>query len=100
MKFKLLMLIASFLLLLSCQNEVDEDIGVFILEYPNEDIEIKGSIGDKVVLPQLSKDDYVFIGWTDGEDYYAGLTEVLETEVTLSPAYEPIESVFSKVEVS
>lgn len=100
MKFKLLLVITSFFLLVGCQNEVDEDMGVFILEYPNEYIEIEGIIGDKVVLPQLSKDDYVFIGWTDGEDYYAGLTEVLETEMTLSPAYEPIESVFSKVEVS
>jgi len=100
MKLKIWMIILSVLILAGCQNEPDETRGVFILEYPDEVVRIEGEIGENVIIPHLSKDDYVFIGWTDGEDYYAGLTEVIETELTLSPVFEPVESVFDKVEIS
>jgi len=87
-------------LLSGCSEEQLEGKVVFILEGPEESIKIKGEIGEKVIIPELIKDDYVFIGWTDGVDYYAGLTEVVEETLTLRPEYVPVESVFKSVEVS
>jgi len=74
--------------------------GIFILEYPDETVEIEGEIGSMVVIPELIKDDFVFIGWSDGENYYAGLTEIMPGTTILTPEYVSVESVFEKVEVS
>jgi hypothetical protein len=100
MKVKLLFIILSLFILSACKNDADEEMGVFILEYPNENVSIEGVVGEKVVLPPLRMNDYVFIGWTDGEDYYGGLTEVVETSITLTPSFVPVEDVFDKVEIN
>jgi hypothetical protein len=73
--------------------------GTYVLEYPEGSEELTGEIGSSVVIPELLKDDYIFIGWSDGTDYYAGLTEFVEGRITLTPEYLPIESVFERIEV-
>lgn len=80
-------------------TEEESTEGIFILEYPGKTVEVKGEIGAKVVIPELIKDDFVFIGWSDGENYYAGLTEIMPGTTTLTPEYVSVESVFEKVEV-
>ena len=101
MKKKRFLLVFLLLFLLGCQNNPEEkDMGVFLLEYPEEVIKIEGEIGKNVIIPELIKDDYVFIGWTDGENYYAGLTEVIEESITLTPEYVSVESVFEEAEIS
>lgn len=78
----------------------ESTVGTYVLEYPDGPTELSGEIGSSVVIPELLKDNYIFIGWTDGSEYYAGLTEFVEGTKTLTPEYLPIESVFEKVDVS
>ena len=80
-------------------TELEPTEGMFILEYPDKTVELRGEIGSKVVIPELIKDDYVFIGWSDGSDYYAGLTEVVPGTINLTPEYVSVESVFTKLDV-
>ncbi|QLY39806.1 leucine-rich repeat protein [Hujiaoplasma nucleasis] len=100
MKFKILFVILFMFFLNGCQKEETTDLGVFILEYPHETVKIEGQIGENVIIPEAVKDDYIFIGWTDGSEYYAGLTEIKNSSLTLTPAYIAIEDVFEKVVVS
>jgi hypothetical protein len=107
MKRKWIWILVLLFLFVGCQDEevtteapTSGPSFAFQLVYPNETIEIEGDIGSKVIIPELMKDDYIFIGWTDGENHYAGLTEIQEKGIVLTPDYVSVESVFERVEVS
>jgi len=79
--------------------KIDSNYGVFKLNFPDRTIDVYNTIGSYSILPEFIKDDYIFIGWTDGTNYYAGITESQFEDVELYPTHIPIEQAFNYLEV-
>jgi len=70
------------------------------LEYPDETVELEVEVGQDVILPHAIKDDFIFNGWTDGDNIYAGLISVTDNlPLTLTPSYESIEDAFKDISI-
>lgn len=98
MKLKYILILFLTLFLLGCDQK--ENVGSFVLNDDEGSIIIEGEIGEYVILPEKMKDDYIFLGWTDGENYYLGRTLLNDGKKELTAEYEPIENLFDRVHVS
>jgi|GEM_PF-1004496 len=88
-------IISLSMFLSSCVKNEIEIIETLTLKNGEEVLEeyTKLEVGEVISLPTIDKEDFIFLGWSDGEDiYYDEYT--VEESITLTAMFEDIDDVF------